>query len=70
MDIDCLISILQAKYEIEVDWEGQCFCGISLKWDYEKGTVDLSVPGYIKAALHRFAHPLQTKPEHAPSKFT
>jgi hypothetical protein len=25
--------------------------------DYNKGTVDLSIPGYIKSALHKYQHP-------------
>jgi len=39
-------------------------------WDYEKGTIDLSMPRYIEAALYRFVHPLQNKLQHAPSKLS
>jgi hypothetical protein len=33
-------------------------------WDYLAGTVDLSMPGYINTALHKFQHPLPSRPEH------
>jgi hypothetical protein len=35
---------------------------IHLKWDYVAGTVDLSMPGYVKKALLRFTHPNPNKP--------
>jgi hypothetical protein len=39
---------------------------LTLDWDYEKCTVDLYMPGYIKAALHKYQHPALARPEHAP----
>jgi hypothetical protein len=32
----------------------------------QKRTVDLSMTGYIKAALHKYHHPARARPEHAP----
>jgi hypothetical protein len=37
-----------------------------LEWDYKNRTVDLSMPGYIKAALHKYQHPVPARPDHAP----
>jgi hypothetical protein len=37
-----------------------------LDWDYTNRTVDLSMPGYIKAALHKYQHAAPARPEHAP----
>jgi hypothetical protein len=37
-----------------------------LEWNYKNRTVDLSMPGYIKAALHKYQHAAPTHPEHAP----
>jgi hypothetical protein len=31
-----LIKALRQHYELEEDWEGKLYCGISLKWDYER----------------------------------
>ena len=28
--------------------------GIALNWDHEKGTVQISMPGYVSAGLHAF----------------
>ena len=53
-DADHLISALQAKYEISKDWTGEIYCGIKLKWYYKTRQLDISMPGYIKDALHKF----------------
>jgi endonuclease I len=47
---DHLIQAIEQHYKSSKDWEGQLYCGITLKWDYQCHTVDLSMPGYIKAA--------------------
>ena len=52
--------------QYESDKEGSVFCGITLDWDYENRTVDLSMPGYVEKALVRFKHPTPRKPQHAP----
>ena len=62
-------DILKLKYKITEDWEGKTFCGLHLEWDYENGTVDISMPGYVKEALQQFEHH-QTKQEHAPHRWT
>ena len=49
-----LIEALKQSYSIKVDWEGTLFCGITLKWDYDKRSVDLSMPGYISKDLNKF----------------
>jgi hypothetical protein len=36
-----------------------------LDWDYKDKFVDLSIPGYSKAALHKFKHPTPTHPGNA-----
>jgi hypothetical protein len=38
----------QETYKLTEDWAGDLFCGISLRWDYEKWWLDISMPGYIK----------------------
>ena len=66
-----LITTLEnAGYKITIDWEGKQFCGIDLHWDYENGTVDLSMDGYVEKALQRFNHPRPTRPQHSPHKWT
>jgi hypothetical protein len=58
---------LNKHYEaVSEDWQGALFCGIKLTWDYQQRKVDLSMPGYIQQALHKFHHPNPTRPQHAP----
>ena len=61
---------LRKNYRITTDWKGELYCGITLKWDYERGTVQLSMPGYIERALQRFQHPTPSKAEEAPHAWT
>jgi hypothetical protein len=48
-----LMACIKKNYNISSDWKGGAYCGLTLDWDYEKRTVDLSMPGCIKAALHK-----------------
>jgi endonuclease I len=55
------------KYsEISSDWTGSAYCGLKIDWDYNNGTVDLSMYGYINAALHTYQHPIPVCAEHVP----
>ena len=54
-----LLNALQTKYTISEDWEAKLYIGITLKWDYKKRTVDLSMPGYVTAALLHLHHQLK-----------
>ena len=57
-------------YTIAIDWKGETFYGITLKWDYNQRKVDLSMPGYIKKALLKFQHIKPTKSVDAAYKHT
>jgi hypothetical protein len=61
-----LMACNKKKYNISSDWNGAAYCGLTLEWDYKKCTVDLSMPGYIKVALHKYQHPAPACPKHAP----
>jgi hypothetical protein len=64
---DHLLNALQEHYTLDIDWNGELYCGISLKWDYKNRHVDISIsmPGYIKKLLQRFQHECK-KPQHSP----
>ena len=64
-----LLGVLQSAYEVTHNWNGDKFLNIKLDWDYQNGTVDLSMPGYIEKALQRFQHENPTKPEHSPHRY-
>jgi hypothetical protein len=61
-----LMECIKKNYNISSDWKGSAYCGLTLECDYKNLTVDLSMPGYIKAALHKYQHASPTRPEHAP----
>jgi hypothetical protein len=61
-----LMECIKKNCNISSDWKGSAYCGLTLEWDYKNRTVDLSMPGYIKAALHKYQHAAPTRPEHAP----
>jgi hypothetical protein len=67
---DHLLTTISLLYNTTTDWTGALYCGLTLKWDYEDRTVDVSMPGYVAAAIHKFQHPTPTKPQHAPYKWT
>jgi hypothetical protein len=63
------MTCIKKNYDISSDWKGSAYCGLTLEWDYNNKTVDLSMPGYIKEALNKYQHPAPTLPEHAPHKW-
>lgn len=50
-----------------VDWDGSKYVGINLKWDYDKRTLDTSVPGFVNSKLEQFDHQPPKKPQHSPA---
>jgi hypothetical protein len=58
-----LMECIKNNYNISTDWKGSAYCNLTLEWDYKKCTVDLSMSGYIKAALHKYQHAAPTRPE-------
>jgi hypothetical protein len=63
--VEHLMAYIKNNYNISSDWNGSAYCGLTLEWDYKNRTVDLSMPGYIKASLHKYQHAAPTRPEHA-----
>jgi hypothetical protein len=64
--VEHLKSSIDKHYQISCDWTGSAYCGLKLNLDYKNKFVDLSMPGYIKSALHKFQHPTLRCPENAP----
>jgi hypothetical protein len=61
-----LIRVLKEHYEVEEDWEGTQYLGITMDWDYKNHQVHLFMPKYVEHALARFDHPVPPKPQHQP----
>jgi hypothetical protein len=68
-DAQHLLAALKQHYEaIAVDWEGTLYCSILLNWNYERRTVDLSMPGSIQMALDDFNFTQTNRAEHQPHR--
>ncbi len=65
-----LINTLKKDYEVEEDWDGKRYVGITMDWDYKKREVHLSMPEYVECALARFGHSIPNKPQHQPHLHT
>jgi len=63
---DHLIAALRKHYEVEEDWKGSLYCGITLNWNYAQGHVDISMPGYVNKLLARFDHKPPARPQNSP----
>ena len=65
-DAKRFVNALKAKYPITVDMNAAKYIGINLEWDYKLKRVTLSMPEYVKTALHKFRHVPQQHPQHSP----
>ena len=62
-----LIQSLRNHYqEVDIDWNGNQFCGVHIDWDYNQCTCSLSMPSYVTNALHKFQYPPPKKAQDSP----
>jgi hypothetical protein len=62
-----IIQAIETDYDFTKDWSGTLYCGITIKcWNYKARTAELSMPGYIPNALHKYQHPAPKRPQHTP----
>ena len=67
-DAEDLLTTIQDRYPIKVDWEPMFYLGVTLDFNYEERTCKMSMPGYVKQALIRFQHEFK-KTTNSPSPF-
>ena len=53
-DLEHFLNALKSSYTISVDRSGSNYCGLKIDCNYAKQYVDISMPGYIGKALHKF----------------
>ena len=63
---DHLIAALRDLYTVTVDEHGKKYLGLTMDWHHDQGYVDISMPGYVERALHRFQHPHPKRKQHSP----
>ena len=68
-DADHLLHALQANYKVTTDWKGEHYCGLTLKWNYEDGYVDVSMPGYIEKIILKYFGNQPHLPTKTPYKY-
>jgi hypothetical protein len=64
-----LRNALLRTYEITTDWTATVYSGMTLKWDNDKRTCDISMPGYVSNVLSKFQHDSPNHPQHTPSRY-
>ena len=69
-DATHLIDAVKAHYDLTVDWTGKLYYGIALDWHYDKGYVDIFMPGYVTRKLKTFNHPAPLRSQHAPHQWS
>ena len=67
-DAEHLVQAVKKNYDVSTNWKGDKYCGLTIDWNYRKGYVDISMPGYVQQTLKRFKH--TPKAQHAPHKWT
>ena len=60
---------MKTDYNFTCDLEGALHYSVTLKWNYNAHTVELSIHSYIYDFLHRFKHAIPPRPDHDPYKW-
>jgi hypothetical protein len=64
-----LRNALVRTYELTADWNATVYSGMTLGWDYDTRTCNISMPGYISNVLSKFQHDAPKHPQHPPSRY-
>jgi hypothetical protein len=66
-----LRNALLRTYELTTDWTATAtvYSGMTLKWNYDKRTCDISMPGNVSNVLSKFQHDAPYQPQHTPSPY-
>ncbi len=59
-------ALRKETYEIVKDRLGGLYCGINLKWNYNKCYVNLDMSKYVMKQMTCYAHRVPLKPQHCP----
>jgi hypothetical protein len=67
--VEHLFAAIREEYRLEVDWSGSKYIGMSVDYNRKARWLDISMPGYVGAALKRFGVITSPKPTHGPMHF-
>jgi hypothetical protein len=65
-----LRNALLRTYELTTDWKAMMYSGMTLKWDYDNRTCNISMPSYLSDVLSKFQHDAPKHPQHTPSRYS
>ena len=65
-DLEHFLHSISKYYDYHIDKTGTNYIGLTLEWDYARGMVEISMPGYINRLLQRIKHEPSTSPQHSP----
>ena len=68
-DTTYLLDALRKNYFFTGDLSGSKYCGLTIKWNYPRNYVDISMPNSVSKALERFQHLVPARPQHSPHKW-
>jgi hypothetical protein len=61
-----LRNALFRTYILTTDWTATVYSSMTLKWDYDKRTCDISMHGNVSNVLSKFQHDVPKHPQHTP----
>jgi hypothetical protein len=64
-----LRNVLLRTYDLTTNWTAAVYSCLTLKWDYETRTCDISMPGYVSNVLSKFQHDSPKHQQHTPSRY-
>jgi hypothetical protein len=64
---DHLWNALLRTSELTTDWTATVYSDMTLRWDYDTRTCDISMHGYVSNILSKFLHDAPNHPQHTPS---
>jgi hypothetical protein len=64
-----LRNALLRTYELTTDWTATVYSGMTLKWDYDRRTCGISMPGCVSNVLSKFQHYAPKHPQHTASQY-
>jgi hypothetical protein len=64
-----LWNALLRTYELTTDWTATFYSGMTLTWNYDTRTYDISMPGNVSNVLRKFQHDSPKHPQYTPSRY-
>jgi hypothetical protein len=64
-----LRNTLLRTYELTTDWTSTVYSGMTLKWDYDKITCNISMHGYVSNVSSKYQHDTPNHPQHTLSRY-